>query len=102
MASISVISCISWIVCDRLKSDPRAYTRNKNKPGEDSLLSSANTTKPDQIGQAFNSNANHTEFLSRLIYFGLLLVARPTRLQIHSASTLPADVTVSGLRCNGN
>ena len=66
------------------------------------LLSTANTTKPDHTGQAINSNANHTEFLSRLIYFGLLLVTRPTRLQIHSASTLPADVIVSSLRRRRN
>jgi len=33
------------------------YTKNTNKPGDGSLLSSANTTKPDHIGQAFNSNA---------------------------------------------
>jgi hypothetical protein len=70
--------------------------------GEQRSLSSANTTKPDHIGQAFKVGDNHTEFLSRLIYFGLLLVARRTRFQIHSRSTLTADVTFTSLRRNRN
>ena len=44
------------------------------------ILSSANTTKPDPDGQAFNGSASDSESLSGLIYFGLLLVARATRL----------------------
>jgi len=53
-------------------------------------------------GQAFNWSACHSEFLGGLIYFGLLLVARATRLQVNSTSTLSAHVSLSRLRRNRN
>ncbi|HEY6243544.1 MAG TPA: hypothetical protein VIX17_06350 [Pyrinomonadaceae bacterium] len=71
------------------KASSRSYFRLRT---QQSLTMSVRLSTATQI----------TEFLSRLIYFVLFLIARPTRLQIHSAPTLPADVTVSSLRRSRN
>ena len=79
---IGSMAQMSPIVLFNLKSSSFVEGKSSHdaQPVEYVELSSANTTKPDLNGQAFNRSACHSEFLGGLIYFGLLLVARATRL----------------------